>query len=125
MRRYDSKILRNKIVKDPVNLDALATRFGYRIGDLVKPVSKSKRKGYRSERDAGIRCCWACNRERPINYGQGRFMDDDEGVIVLDMIDSANGRLTIVMTHEGKPGFVKSSDLERVQAADIDNKEKQ
>jgi len=37
------------------------------------------------------------------------------------MIDSANGRLTIVMTNEGKPGFVKSSDLERVQAADIVN----
>lgn len=121
MRRYDSKILRNKIVKDPTNLDHLATKFGYRIGDLVKPVPKSKRKGYRGEGDPGVRCCWSCNRERPVYRGQGKFMDDYEGVVVLDMIDSANGRLTIVMTHEGKQGFVKSSDLEKVQGADIAN----
>ncbi len=117
MRKYDSKILRNKIVKDQEGLERLAVKFGYRIGDLVKPVPKSKRKGYRAEGDPGVRCCWSCNRERPIYKGQGKYMDDYESVIVLDMIDSPNGRLTIVMTAESKQGFVKCSDLELVQSA--------
>lgn len=116
MRKYDSKILRNRIVSDPVKLEALAVKFGYSIGDLVKPIPREKWKNAYSGRDSGIRCCWSCNRERPIYRGQGKYLDAHEGVIVLDLIDSPNGRLTIVMTAEGKPGYVRSSELEKVQS---------
>jgi hypothetical protein len=116
MRKYDSKILRNRIVSDPVQLEALAVKFGYSVGDLVKPIPREKWKNAYSGRDAGIRCCWSCNRERPVYNGQGKYLDANEGVVVLDMIDSPNGRLTVIMTSEGKPGYVRSNELEKVQS---------
>ncbi len=115
MRQYDSKILRNRIVSDTIKLEALAVKFGYHIGDLVKPTPRDKWRNAYSGRDSGVRCCWSCNRERPIYRGKGKYLEPNEGVIVLDMIDSPNGRLTVVMTSEGKPGFVRSSELEMIQ----------
>lgn len=116
MRQYDSKILRNRIVNDSSVLEALALKFGYRVGDLVKPVDYRKKKGLQYLRERAVRCSWNCNRERPVFREQGKYLGEHEAVIVLDMIDSSNGRLTVVMTHEGKPGFVLSSDLEKVQS---------
>lgn len=117
-KQYDSKILRKKIVDDPLVLDAFAIRFGYREGDLVRPISgeklKKSRKGQWRSSEEFVRCCWAANRERPIRNGQGRYLTAYECCIVLDVIDSSNGRLTIVLTPEGKQGFILSGDLEKV-----------
>lgn len=115
MRHYESKILKKKIVDDPDHLTALAIKFGYRVGDLVKPVDWKKRNGLLALRERSVRCSWHCNRERPISRGRGRHLDPEEGVVVIDLIDSSNGRLTVVMTSEGKTGYVLSSELELVQ----------